>query len=142
MNEYIRDEYGTLAPGLSVLDANGEPVGTVGDTFGNFVELRGADQVTSYWIRRSEFDEARHEAIALGFPSDEIEARSVARPPETRERATETGALDDPDGHQREMMLEDLAEQRAEMREEGRATEAAGDSIGIPVEEELARRQQ
>ncbi|MGE3960210.1 MAG: hypothetical protein AB7F65_00845 [Dehalococcoidia bacterium] len=140
MNEYVREEYQTLAPGIDVHDEAGQSVGTIGDTVGDYVELRGADLVTSYWIRRSEFGEARREAVLLGFPSDEIDERALAQPPQTREQANESGALSDERGRQREMMLEDLAEQRAEMRAEGRATDEADDNVGIPVEEELEQR--
>ena len=141
MNEYLHDEYQTLAPGMRVQDPTGEPFGTIGETVGDYVELRGADQVTSYWISRSEFGEAHHEAVALGFPSDEIGKHTVERPVAGVDSASETGALHDQQARQRETMLEELAEQRAEMREDGRTTEEADDNVGILVEEELSQKQ-
>ena len=141
MNEYVREEYDTLSPGLAVHDANGVPVGTVGTTVGSYVELRGGDQISSYWIRRSEFGEAKHEAISLGFASDEIGTRALTEPPEDLDESTETGALQNVQKDQRELMLEELAEQRAEMREEGRATDEADENVGVSVEEEIARHQ-
>ena len=141
MNEYLHEEYEALSPGLAVYDSNGDPVGTVGNTVGDYVELRGGDQTSSFWIRRSEFGEARHEAIALGFTSDEIGERALDGPPEDLDESTESGALQGIQKDQRELMLEELAEQRAEMREEGRATKEADENVGVRVEEELARRQ-
>lgn len=141
MNEYVKDEYENLSPGMAVQDSRGQDMGVIGDTVGGFVELRGADQVSSYWIRRSEFGEANHEAVLLGFPSDEIESRAAAQPPATREDSVETGVLADPEDEQRETMMEELAEQRDEMRESGRATEEAYHTVGEPVEQELEERE-
>jgi len=140
LNEYVREEYDIIAPGAIVTDPEGREVGTVGETIGDYVELRGGDQVSSVWISRADFGEARHEAVLLGFPSDEISARSVASPPQTLDEAAETGVLHDDAASNRESMLEELAEQRAEMHEEGRATEAADRTLGQPVEEELEER--
>lgn len=140
MNEYAREEYEVLAPGLEVRDADGAPFGTIGDTVGEYVELRGGDQASSVWIRRTDFGEANHEAVLLGFPSDEIDERASKERPHTLDDAAETGVLASDAQRAREAMLEELAEQRAEMRETGRATEAADRSVGVPIEAELEQR--
>lgn len=140
MNEYAREEYEVLAPGLEVRDAEGNPFGTVGDTVGEYVELRGGDQATSFWIRRTDFGEANREAVLLGFPSDEIDERASRERPHTLDDSSETGVLASDAERTREAMLEELAEQRAEMRETGRATEAADRNLGVPVEAELEQR--
>jgi len=140
MDEFKREEYVQIAPGLPVMDANGKPFGTIGNTIGEYVELRGGDQVSSMWIRRSAFGEANHEAVLLGFPSDDIGEHAVSEPPQTLEESEPVGVLEaDADG-QREAMLAELAEQRAEMHENGRATAEADETIGIPVEQEIEQR--
>ncbi len=140
MNDYAREEYEVLAPGLEVRDAEGAPFGIVGETVGEYVELRGGDQTSSMWIRRTDFGEANHEAVLLGFPSDEIDERASRERPEALDESAHTGVLAADEQHTRDAMLEELAEQRAEMRETGRATEAADHTVGIPVEAELEQR--
>jgi len=140
MNEYKREEYEQFAPGLPVRDAEGTAFGTIGDTVGEYVELRGGDQASSIWIRRTEFGESNHEAALLGFPVSELEERGVAEPPRTLEDSTEAGVLAADAERTRVAMLAELAEQRAEMHETGRATEEADHTVGTPVEVELEQR--
>lgn len=142
MNEYVRSEYSNLAPGTTVQDSEGRDIGVIGDTVDEYVEVRGEDgELRSHWIARSEFGEARSDAVLLGFPSDLIDERSVAQPPGTLEGSAETGALAEQTTEQRETMLREMAEQRADMHESGRATEEADDTVGTPVEEELQQRE-
>lgn len=140
VNEYVRDEYEQVTPGTRVLDSEGNEMGLVGGTYDNLIEVRGGDQVTSYWIRRDEFGESTREAMLLRFPGPEIDQYAQPVPEQVRETAVETGALHDQTVEQREVMLQQMAEQRQEMRESGRATDEAYDTVGEPVEEELERR--
>lgn len=141
MNKYVRDEYQPLSPGTPVVNSSGNSVGTVGSTVGNYVELRGGDQTTSYWIRRSAFGESQHEGILLGLTDEEFSEHALTEPPDSHD-STSIGVLEQDADEQRELMLKELAEQRAEMRDEGRATEEADDNVGIPVEQELKQEDQ
>ncbi len=140
MNEHNRAEYTQLAPGMPVRDADGVEHGTIGNTVGEYVEMRGADQVTSVWIRRSHFGESDREAALLGFPGADLDAYAVAEPPQTLEDSTDAGVLAADAARTRDAMLAELAEQRAEMHETGRATEEADRTVGTPVEVELEQR--
>lgn len=137
LNSYVRDEYEPLAPGTSVTNRAGNSVGTVGTTVGNYVELRGGNQVTSYWIRRDAFGESQHESVLLGLSDEEFAEHALTEPPEEMQDSANIGVLEQDADEQRELMLEELAEQRTEMREEGRVTKEADDNVGIPVEQEL-----
>lgn len=137
VNSYVRDEYQPLSPGTSVTNSAGDSIGTVGNTIGNYVELRGGNQNTSYWIRRDAFGESQHESVLLGLSDEEFSEHALTEPPEDMRDSASIGVLEQDADEQRELMLKELAEQRAEMREEGRATEEADDNVGIPVEQEL-----
>jgi|GEM_PF-5937793 len=137
VNNYVRDEYQPLSPGTSVVNSAGDSVGTVGGTVGNYVELRGGNQTTSYWIRRDAFGESQHEGVLLGLTDEEFSEHALTEPPEDSRDSASIGVLEADADEQRELMLKELAEQRAEMREEGRATEEADDNVGVPVEQEL-----
>lgn len=139
MNEYARTEYEQLSPGMRVHNHEGSEVGVVGDTVGNYVELRSVGG-SSYWIRRDEFGESQHESVLLGLSDEEFSARALTELPEDAHESANIGVLERDAGEQRNAMLAQLAEQRAEMREEGRITEEAEDTIGVPVEEELEER--
>jgi len=140
MNEYKREEYSQLAPGLPVRDSDGVEHGTIGSTVGDYVEIRGGDQTSSMWIRSSDFGESEREAALLGFPGAELGERAVAEPPAMPEDTPEARRLAEDGDRTRESMLAELAEQREEMHETGSATEAADRTVGTPVEVELEQR--
>ena len=121
------------AVGVGVWTEDDGRIGSVGDVVGDYVRVDDGDG-RSRWFGLDAVQSADSERAILGFTTEDVAAREVPAPdiPHLGD------ALLPDQEEQRETMLRELAEQRERMHAEGRATPAAGRTVGEPVEEELA----
>ncbi|MGE3857820.1 MAG: DUF2171 domain-containing protein [Dehalococcoidia bacterium] len=125
-----------LSPGMRVITADDEALGNVEEILGDYFKVQRSDEA-ALWLRLDTVSETDDQAAHVSFRENAVIEHSVPAPPDRyRESHYLSSHLTEEEEEQRRLMLRELAEQRGE---HGDGSAAAGESVGISVEEELAR---
>lgn len=123
-----------LSPGMRVLTADDEALGSVEEILGDYFKVQRSDD-PALWLPLDTVSETDDHAVHLSFRENAVIEHSVPAPPDRyRESHYLSSHLTEDEEEQRMLMLRELAEQRGEA-----GSAAEGGSVGMPVEEELAR---
>lgn len=130
---------GSRAMGAEVRTQDGARLGTVEEVLGDYFRVAG-DEGREYWFGLALLESVDGSRAQVRFPEADLGTHSVPAPDRYQESQYNDGEpLSAEEERQRERVLGELVEQREEIRNDPAATEEADDTVGEPVEQELAR---
>ncbi|MCK9486460.1 MAG: hypothetical protein M0R73_07135 [Dehalococcoidia bacterium] len=126
--------------GVPVSTKDGKDLGRVREVLGDYVMVSGgsAEDGAEHWFLVDTLGPIRDNAIRTSFDSSDVHGHAVT-PPDRYEEREYSGAMSAEQREQRASMLRRTAEQREQLRSDGVQMPDEGDTIGEPVEQELAR---
>lgn len=131
----------TLSVGALVETADGETLGWVAETRGDYLCVDPGEG-DAYWLVVRDMGSMSPDRIQVEFSQEELDRHVVPVPPDHPDPVDDLRSRVLPgEERQRVAMLQDLAEQRRELAEDGVELPDEGRTIGEPIEDELARKQ-
>ena len=129
-----------LSPGMRVMTADDEALGSVEEILGDYFKVRREDDDPALWLPLAAVSQTDDRAVRLSFREGALIEHAVPAPPDRyAESRFLSSNLTEDEEEQRRLMLRQMAEQREEIRSDNFESADQGESVGIPVEEELAR---
>lgn len=123
--------------GVEVQTQDGKDLGRVQQVLGDYVRV--GDEQEEHWFPIDELGPIEDNALRTTFPGADILTHAVPAPDHTPESSQTESVLADTEREQREVMLRQTAEQRARLHSDDTEMPDERDTIGEPVEQELAR---
>ncbi|MEX1023348.1 MAG: hypothetical protein WD058_09395 [Dehalococcoidia bacterium] len=132
-------EYAAPALGADVATEDGKRLGSVGEVLGDYFRVDG-DEGRQYWFGLALLSASDNGQVRTTFPESDLHTHAVPAPDRYQESQYNDGEpLSAEEKEQREVMLRQLSEQRRELHSDGAAMPEEDDTVGEPVEQELAR---